>query len=366
MNKGYKPFIQLIIIRFLEFVRQPGIIFWAIIFPVMMAWVLGVAFGKKGELEITIALVSDVKIENQELKDFLLAGNKNGRDNVYYKNLSNEKLGTTKYKFIPTTWDSAVVMVKQGKTNIIIKESADSLLYFFDPANSEAKLAYIMLATAIGEQDLIYDSGKIKPFTKTGTRYIDFLIPGLIAMGIMNSIMWGISYGLIDIRVKKLLRRMVATPMKKSSFLLSHFVARVMLSAIEALILLGFSYYFFEISIQGSIAALVVIFLAGNFAFAGIAILIASRVSDSRVGTGLINLIILPMTILSGIFFSYHNFPEGIIPVIKVLPLTMLADSTRAIFIEGAGFERVWSNVILLTSIGGIGFILGLRFYKWY
>jgi len=366
MNKGYKPFVQLVIIRFLEFIRQPGIIFWAIIFPVMMAWVLGVAFGKKSELMITIALVSEDKIENQALLEFLTSKNTIKNDSLFYQSLSNEKLRTTKYKFIPTTWDSAVIMVKQGKTNIIIKENADSILYFFDPANSEAKLSYIMLASAIEKQDLTYKSGSIKPFTKTGTRYIDFLIPGLIAMGIMNSIMWGISYGLIDIRVKKLLRRMVATPMKKSSFLLSHFVARVMLSAIEACILLGFSYYFFKISIQGDLGALLVVFLAGNFAFAGIAILIASRVSDSRVGTGLINLIILPMTILSGIFFSYHNFPEGIIPVIKVLPLTMLADSIRAIFIEGVGFEKVWSNVLLLTSVGGIGFILGLRFYKWY
>jgi ABC-type multidrug transport system permease subunit len=178
--------------------------------------------------------------------------------------------------------------------------------------------------------------------------------------------MWGISYSLIEKRTKKLLRRMVATPMKKSGFLISHFISRTALSAGESLLLLLFGWWYFDITVQGSFPALLTVFLAGNMAFIGLAIFVSARTTNTEVGNGLINAIVMPMMIGSGIFFSYHNFPDWLIPIIRQLPLTMLADSIRSIFIEGAGFGQVGWETAILSGMGILFFSLGLKIYKWY
>jgi ABC-2 type transport system permease protein len=366
-----KSLWQLTSVNYKEFLREPEIVFWSLIFPIMMAWVLGAAFSKKEELVQTIAIVNNHSISNPKLVSFLkdaeeTRGNYSNEITEYRKTFINDKLGKSSYRLIPVNWDSAVLMLKRGETSIIIQDSQDSLLYHFDPRNPEAKLSYIMLSSAVNNEPVVYENASIKPLEQKGTRYIDFLIPGLLALGIMNSFLWGIGYGLIEMRSKKLLRRMVATPMKKSYYIISHFFGRISLVIIEAAVLLLFAWIYFRIQIQGSILALIMIFLAGNICFSGIAVLLASRTSSSRVGNGLINMISMPMMVLSGIFFSYHNFPEFVVPVIQKLPLTMLADSIRGIFTEGTGIRDNLPAFFILSGFGLISFFIGLRIYKWY
>jgi ABC-2 type transport system permease protein len=363
--------IQLILIHYREFIREPGILFWSIIFPVLMAWVLGIAFSKKAELAQQVAFIEDSLQMNVDFRQFLNDAvyiDNPQNDGPYYfeKTIHNEKLGKTSFKFLLTDWDGGLLLLKRGQVNLILREYPDSLEYFFDPLNPQAKMVYILLSSTINDENLVYETASINPLTQKGNRYIDFLIPGLIAMGVMNSLLWGISYALIDMRSKKLMRRMVATPMKRSEFLISIFLARLSITIIEALLLLIFAFAYFHISIQGSLPALMMVFLAGNIAFSGIAILISSRTANSRIGTGLINVITMPMTVLSGIFFSYHNFPDFAVPIIQKFPLTMMADSIRSIFIEGAGFAQVSLNALILSIIGIICFSIGLRTYKWY
>jgi len=362
------PLLQLIAIRYKEFIREPGIVFWTIIFPVLMAWGLGMAFTGNGNLPTTVAWLEN-KGHNQAFHQFIdnaeMQTNENGQ-NYFVKALKTEDLGTSLFHFIPSDSSGAIQMMKQGKAQMALQETADSLVFLFDPHNSEAKLAYLVLSQAIENPEKTSRLAQMRPLTAVGSRYIDFLIPGLIALGIMNSFLWGISYALIDMRVKKLMRRMVATPMKKSHFLISHFFARISLAFVEAFILISFSKYFFDIKLEGSWLAFIFIFLAGNIAFTGIGILISSRTSNSRVGTGLINVISLPMTILSGIFFSYHNFPDHIVKIIEVLPLTILADNIRSVFIEGAGILDVLPGGLILLVLGLTLFGIGLKVFKWY
>jgi ABC-type multidrug transport system permease subunit len=185
-------------------------------------------------------------------------------------------------------------------------------------------------------------------------------------MGIMMSSMWGLSYGIIEKRSKKLLRRMIATPMKKTNFLISLMTVRIAMNLTEALLLILFAWLVFHITIQGSIPALIAVFFAGNIAFAGLSIGISCRTAKTEIGNGLINVVVMPMMLLSGVFFSYHNFPDKLIPLLQKLPLTMVADSMRSIFIEGAGFAQVSIPVIVLTVGGIITFVLGLKFFRWY
>src|SRR5688572_24512190 len=344
-----KSLIQLIVVHFKTFFREPAVLFWAVLFPIIMVWVLGIAFSNKGESVRTVYVTGESVIPEKITGEKVL-GEETG--NVY------------RIKFQKATEGEAIRAVKRGLITLFIEVKDDSLIYHFDPLNSDAQLTHLILERSIAEVNTKNTS--IDALRATGTRYIDFLIPGMIALGIMNSCIWGIGWSLIESRMKKLMRRMVATPLKKTVFFTAQMITRVILGTFETLLLLLFAYLYFGTRIAGSIPAFIAVFLAGIFAFAGIAILMASRTSKTEVANGLVNAVTLPMMILSGIFFNYHNFPDWAIPIIQALPLTLVADSIRSIFIEGAGFAEVLKPVMILGTIGIVAFTAGLRAFKWY
>lgn len=365
-------FIQLILVQIRDFYREPAALFWSFLFPILMAWGLGIAFNKKPEQTKTIALVVN---ESQTFQTFEhLISNSNfekkldsiSKSEYYQLNYGNDSLGVTHYRIKPVNYSQAELMVKRGNASMIISVNKDGLEYHFDKYSSDAQLSYLQITALVRGERQENVRSEIKPMTDKGTRYVDFLIPGLIAMNVMMSSMWGISYTLIENRTKKLLRRMVATPMPRWQYILSHVVARIVLCFVEAAIIYSFAYYYFDITIGGSILAFFALFLSGIVAFSGISVLIACRTAKTQVGNGLINLIVMPMMLLSGIYFSYHNFPDKVIPIIQALPLTMLADGIRSIVNEGAGFLQVWKYILVLNSLGLVTFVIGLRYFKWY
>jgi ABC-2 type transport system permease protein len=378
MNKLFRlnQLWQLTLAQFKEITREPGVLFWGILFPILMSLGLGLAFTKKADVVRKVAVSRSNEISDQgtsELYRFLEMKCKkqqsdNKEDFNWQYELKDDKLGNTLFLFYEMDWNEAMVMLKRGNVNLILKSNNGKTEYHFDPVNSDAELTYLKLRNIIGSGEIlsVENTSEIKPLTITGTRYIDFLVPGLITMGVMMSSLWGISYGIIEKRSKKLLRRLVATPMKKSHFLIALITVRVAMNFIEALVLLLFAIITFNITIQGSISALILMFIAGNIAFAGIAVFVSSHTSNTEVGNGLINAVVMPMMILSGIFFSYHNFPDWSVKVIQVLPLTMLTDGIRSIFNEGAGYNEVALPVLILSATGIILFGAGLKIFKWH
>jgi len=359
-----------------EILREPGVLFWGILFPILMTLGLGLAFSKKADVIRKLAIIPTEETpynDSSNLSVFLneLCEQNKSQEQGEYKwkfEIRDEKLGNSSFLFYSMNWDESMILLKRGTVNLIIKENDGKTEYHFDPLNSDAELTYLKLSGIIGSGKLI-PAGRtteIKPLTLTGTRYIDFLVPGLITMGVMMSSMWGISYGIIEKRSKKLLRRLVATPMKKSHFLIALITVRVTMNFLEALVLLIFALLAFNMTIQGSIPAMILMFLAGNIAFAGIAVFVSSHTSNTEVGNGLINFVVMPMMVLSGIFFSYHNFPDWMITVIQKLPLTMVADDIRSIFIEGAGIAQIATHCLILCLGGIIFFSAGIKIFKWY
>ena len=329
---------------------------------------LGVAFTNKSDVVHNLAIVGAVPPTLDSLIQDHGERTKKGDETIEKITMPNSKIGNTIFIFHHMLWKDAMVQLKRGQINLIIQQINGDLRYNFDPLNPEAQLSYYKLSNLINNHDLLNKESQqnIKPLTVKGTRYIDFLVPGLIALGVISSSMWGISYSIIERRSKKLLRRMVATPMKKSNFLIAMITVRVVMNLMEATLLILFTWLTFGITIQGNLPALLAVFLAGNIAFAGIAVFVSSHTSKTEVGNGLINVVTMPMMVLSGIFFSYHNFPEWSISFIQKLPLTMMADGMRSIFNEGAG----WAEISLSTSImfltGVAFFIAGLKIFKWH
>jgi len=367
---------QLTAALFMEIIREPGVLFWGILFPILMSLGLGLAFTKKADVLRKVVIVRNNEIstsDTSELATFLekkcekkLSEEK---DTFRWKlTIKDDKLGNSIFLFYGMDWDKAMILLKRGTVNLLLLSKGGSTEYHFDPMNSDAELTYLKLSTIIGSVDVhpVKSNPEIKPMTITGTRYIDFLVPGLITMGVMMSCMWGISYGLIEKRSKKLLRRLVATPMRKSHFLIALMSVRITMNFIESSVLFLFALFAFKMKIQGDISALILMFLAGNIAFAGLAILVSSHTSNTEVGNGLINVVVMPMMVLSGIFFSYHNFPDWSIKVIQKLPLTMLTDGIRSIFNEGAGYHEVAFPILVLTGTGVLFFATGLKIFKWH
>lgn len=381
MNKfvRFQQLWQLISALFLEIVREPGVLFWGILFPILLSLGLGLAFTKKMDVTRKIAIVeipqknslaladTSFNFESYLEKQAVLIPPGKKEPACYKVTLPDQELGNVIFLFQKTSWKDAIVLLKRGAINLILTYDQNKAEYHFDPLNSDAQLTYLRLSgllsgtTQHGER-----AGKVKSLTVNGTRYIDFLIPGLIAMGIMMSSLWGISYGIIEKRSKKLLRRMVATPMKKSHFLLALITVRTGMNFLESFLLFLFAHLVFHFQLQGSIPAILAVFIAGNTAFAGISVLISSRTANTEIGNGLINLVNMPMLVLSGIFFSYHNFPEWAIPFIQKLPLTVMADDMRSVFIEGAGLRDIGMNALFLTLSGIVFFGVGLRIFKWH
>ncbi|MCX6334171.1 MAG: ABC transporter permease [Bacteroidia bacterium] len=378
MNKFFRlrQLWLLTMAHFHELSREPGVIFWGIVFPVLMSLGLGLAFTKKADVLRKVAVISNTGMTTGDSSAIFrfLDGRceehqPENKDDYRWKiEINDEKIGKSTYLFYELPWDDAIVMLKRGTVNLILNSNNGETEYHFDPVNSDAELTYLKLSSIIGSGviHLAESSDEIKPLTVKGTRYIDFLVPGLITLGIMMSTMWGISYGIIEKRSKKLLRRLVATPMKKSHFLIALITVRVAMNFIEALVVLIFAIIVFNLTVQGSISAMILLFLAGNIAFSGIAVFVSSHTSNTEVGNGLINAVVMPMMVLSGIFFSYHNFPDWSIPVIRNLPLTMLTDGMRSIFNEGAGWPQVSMPILILTAIGVILFGAGLKIFKWH
>jgi len=370
---------HLIMANVKELIREPGVVFWGTIFPILMSLGLGIAFMSKKDIIINIAVIGknhmiEAPGDSSSIIRSFFENNgatiERSKDGTLLRKyvLKDVKLGNTIFLFHDLTWGKAMVLLKRGNLNLVLDEKMGKIQYHFDPLNPDAQLSYLKLSKILDDpvKRIAGTDQEIKPLTVGGTRYIDFLVPGLIAMGIMMSTLWGVSYSIIETRAKKLLRRMVATPMKRSNFLVALITVRVALNFIEAFILFLFAYTVFGITIQGNVVALLILFIAGNVAFAGISIFSSSHTSKTEIGNGLINAISMPMMVLSGIFFSYHNFPDWSIPVIQLFPLTMLADGMRSIFIEGAGFAEVALPVLILSGIGVMFFTAGLRIFKWH
>ncbi len=368
----------LIAALFREIIREPGVLFWGILFPILMSLGLGLAFTKKADVVRKIAVINNSEIHppgnNKNIVTDFLQNNCEKNDKSIKSPwkwkyvIKDEKLGNSIFLFYEMPWKEAMQLLKRGTVNVILLDANGSVEYHFDPMNPDAQLTYLKLGDIIGKGEILptCSSSEIKPLTVKGTRYIDFLVPGLITMGVMMSCMWGISYGIIEKRSKKLLRRLVATPMRKSHFLIALITVRIAMNFIESSVLFLFSLLAFKITIQGDISALIVMFLAGNIAFAGIAVFVSSHTSNTEVGNGLINFVVFPMMILSGIFFSYQNFPDWSLPVIRNLPLSMLTDGIRSIFNEGAGYPEVALPILILISTGVLFFSAALRIFKWH
>ena len=265
--------------------------------------------------------------------------------------------------------DQARLRLRTGKADLIALPVETSTGYElrFDPTRPDSVLARNavddQLQRASGRRD-VAEIAQVK-VDEPGGRYIDFLVPGLLGMSLMGGGLWGVGFVTVDMRIRKLLKRFLATPMKKSHFLGGIMISRLMFMVPEVLVLLGFSRVAFGVVNHGSLISVAVLILLGAIMFAGIGLLMASRANTIEAVSGLMNLVQLPMWIASGIFFSSERFPDAVQPLIRALPLTAVINSLRSVMLEGAGLSAQLPRIGIMLGWGVVSFVLALRWFRW-
>lgn len=338
------PFWQLLLMRLRTFTREPSATFWVFGFPLLMSVALGLAFRNQAGTRLSVAVADGPE-----------------RAAVVAALGASEGLSPTEL-----TLEEAREALRRGKVALVIVPGPTPRL-LLDPTQPDARTARLLAVDALQRA-----AGRTDPLplveervTVPGTRYIDFLVPGLLGFGLMSSSIWGIGWAIVQMRMGKLLRRLAATPMRKLDFLLAFATARLLLALLEVLFFLGFARLIFDVRVAGNPVTFVVWGLLGALTFGGLSALVASRAQSSETASGLMNLVTLPMTVVSGVFFSSSHFPGWLQPILRALPLTALIDGLRAISIDGAGVATLAlpAGVLLVWGAGSFG--LALRLFRW-
>ncbi|MCB9729043.1 MAG: ABC transporter permease [Deltaproteobacteria bacterium] len=345
------PLVELTRARLIEFIREPSAIFWVFVFPVLLTIGLGIAFRDEAGEVHRLALVGE------------------GAASVASTLSTDPRFAATE-----ASAQAAHDALRAGRIDLALSASPPgagspgwSLHYRYDPSNPRGRAARRAvddtLQRALGRTDVA--STDDVAIAEPGSRYIDFLVPGLLGVNLMGTGLWGIGYAIVQSRRKRLMRRFAVTPMRRSHFLLSYIIARFVFMVFEVVALLVFAGWAFDVTTHGSLGALAAVVVVGTASFAGLSVLVASRTSNAETASGLMNLVMLPMWVASGVFFSYERFPEALHPVVQALPLTALIDALRAVMNQGQGLGAVVAQLGVMALWGGLSFAVALKIFRW-
>lgn len=341
------PLAQLTLVRYREFWREPEAVFWVFVFPVLLAAGLGIAFRDRPadtqHIAITASAPGAAALANALRAD---------------KGLDVRLLDDS----------AAARALRTGTVALVVTpRSPDSVTYRYDETRPDARAARLVVDAAIqraaGRRDPV--AVVDRHVRERGSRYIDFVIPGLLGMNLMGSGIWGIGFAIVDARKKKLLKRLIATPMPRAAYLASFLLSRLTMLVFEVVSLLGFGVLVFGIPVRGSVAVLALICLVAALTFGAMGLLIASRARTVEGASGLMNLVMLPMWVFSGVFFSATNFPQAMQPVIQALPLTAVNNALRASLLQGAGLGAVAGELGIAAAWLVVSFLAALRLFRW-
>ena len=346
--QSFHPLVELTATRVREFLREREAVFWVFVFPVLMTFALGIAFRNTAPDKTFVAIegtASDAKVSATA-------------------NMLSRSPDITATVLSP---NDAAQALRSGKVSIVVRPENDTFAYRFDPTRPESRTARLLVDDVLqrgkGRADVV-NAGEEK-VTEPGARYVDFLVPGLIGMNLMGSGLWGLGFTVVIARSRKILKRFAATPMRRSHYLLSFMLSRLVFLVLEVAAVIVFAWLVFGFTVRGSWLSVALITMLGGFTFSGIGLLVAARPTTIEGVSGLMNFIMLPMWLLSGTFFSSERFPHILQPFIQALPLTALNNALRALMNEGASLSSNWLPIAILLAWCVASFVVALKIFRW-
>ena len=344
-ENGIRPaLIELTSARLKEFIRETEALFWVFGFPLLLTLLLGFAFREKPPDRIPVGIVAGPQA-NARLA--ALSKSPALQPRIYSDAAGREQL-------------------RRGKISLLLEGDAQPV-YRFDPTRPDTRTARVeaddALDGAAGRRDVL--TSRDEQVHEQGARYIDFLVPGLLGMNLMGTGMWGMGFTIVNARMRKLLKRLIATPMRKSDYLIAQFLSRLVFLVIELIVVVGFAWLVFDVSVHGSMLLFIFICLLGGMAFAALGLLVASRARTLEAVSGMMNLVMMPMWLCSGVFFSYERFPDAAKPFIRALPLTALNDALRGVMNDAMTAAQVMPQLVNLALWTAVAYVAGLRMFRW-
>jgi ABC-type polysaccharide/polyol phosphate export permease len=339
------PLRELTLARVREFLREPEAVFWTFFFPIVIASALGLAFRNRGEAPVYVAVLEGPTADSVAT----LLGRTPG---LHARVLSP---------------DSAALALRRGSVGLVLVAAEGGYRFRFDPTRPESRIARMVaddaLQAAAGRRDPV--ATRPEPVRERGSRYIDFLVPGLIGFNLLSTGLWSVGFTVVQMRKEQLLKRFISTPLRRTDFLLSFGLARLIFLLFELAAILLFARFVFGVPFRGPLLALIAVAMLGGFTFTALGVLLASRSRTTEGISGLMNLATVPMWVLSGVFFSSENFPDAMQPAIAALPLTAAVDALRAIMLEGAGLLAVAGEVAIMAAWGVLCLAIALPIFRW-
>ena len=341
---------QLCAARIREFFREPEVIFWVYGFPLALAVGLGYAFSN------TAPAPPDVDVADSSAS---------ARADQVMARLNSELPTEAKEVVKVRPVEECEQRLRVGKTALYLVAHPKKIEYVYDPARAESVHARYWVEAVLAREPEAGKTFEDTFVTEPGARYIDFLLPGLIGTNIMGGGLFGVGFVLVDMRVRRLFKRLMATPMRHSDFLLSLLLSRLLFLLPEMALLLSAGWFWFGLPMRGSLFTLFLVILLGAAAFAGIGLLLGCRTEKTESISGLLNAVMMPMYVFSGVFFSSKRFPDEVQPIIQALPLTQLNDALREVMLEGASLWDIGWRLAILAAYAVVTFALALRWFKW-
>ena len=326
--------------RTILFLREPEAMFWVFVFPLILAAVLGFAFRSSGPSPVKVGVV--------------------GADpQALVERLGSDALLEAEGVF---DLDEAMLDLRNGRFDALVL-AGDPPEVRLDPARPEAETARLRVERALAPP-------AEAPFTVSeveavGSRYVDFLFPGLLGLNLMGTGMWSIGFAVADLRKRRVLKRMLVTPMSRASLLASFLLSRLVFLLLELVVLVLFGTLVLDVPFRGGLVAFGLLCVLGATVFSGLGLLAASRVRTIEGASGMLNLVMMPMWLASGVFFSYERFPDAVQPLLRLLPLTALNDGLRALMLDGSGLWDIGPELAIQVVWGGVGFLVALKIFRW-
>jgi ABC-2 type transport system permease protein len=347
-RRGWRdhPLVQLTLVRYREFYREPEAVFWVFIFPVLLTAGLGIAFRIRAPERIPVALVARAGADEALARGLAAA------DGIRLRTLDDS---------------AAAQALRTGDVALVVRPADGAVEYRYDPERPDAREARLRVDEAVQGAAGRADPVRTSEVTvrERGARYIDFVVPGLLGMNLMGSGIWGLGFAIVDARRKHLLKRLTATPMSRPQFLASFVLSRLTFLIVEVALLVGFAVLAFGVPIRGSLVVLAGVCLLSALAFASLGLLLAARPRTVEGVSGIMNVVMLPMWIFSGVFFSSSRFPDAVQPLIQALPLTAVIDALRATMLSGAGLGEVLPELAVIAAWLIVSFLLAVRLFRW-
>ena len=336
--------IELTLVRLREFLREPEAMFWSFLFPIVMTCALGVAFSSRTDAPISVGVAAA-----------------RGHEDIV-----RTLAGDTRFVVRAFAADAVEQAVRDGTAAVVVVPGTP-LTYRYDQARAESQAARLAVDAALqraaGRVDAF--AAVEAPVSAVGSRYVDWVIPGLLGMGIMSTGMWSVGFSIATARSRKLLKRFVSTPMVRAYYLASFVLSRFVFLTIETVVLMLFAWLAFDVTVQGSLVTFAIVCVVGALTFGGMALLVASRARTIEAMSGLLNFVMLPMWLLSGVFFASSNFPDDVQPIIQSLPLTALIDALRDVTNDGESLAAVSPDLGILAAWGVTSFVAALKLFRW-